>query len=50
MGTGTPVIGLSAVAVEFEDEDLLEAGFDAFLSKPIDKTKLFDLINENLNK
>lgn len=50
MDAGTPVIGLSAVALEFEDEDLLELGFDAFLSKPIDKTILFDLINENLNK
>jgi CheY-like chemotaxis protein len=45
-----PVIALSAVAMDFEDESLLERGFDAYLSKPIDRAKLFELINKNIYK
>lgn len=50
LSSDTPVIALSAVAMEFVNEGILESGFDAYLSKPINRTKLFELINKNLNK
>lgn len=50
LSSKTPIIALSAVDIEFGNEGLLESGFDAYLSKPIDKVKLFELINKNLNR
>ena len=50
LNSETPVIALSAASMELEAGDILESGFDEFLSKPIDRKKLFELIDKNLNK
>lgn len=39
-----PVIALSAFAMESDKEIALSTGFDSYLSKPLDKKLLFDLI------
>ena len=41
-----PIIALSAFAMESDKETAIKNGFDEYLSKPIDKTKLFSLINK----
>ncbi len=50
MNPNTPVIALSAMVMEFENEGIIEKGFDGYLSKPIDRIKLFELIDLNLCK
>jgi CheY-like chemotaxis protein len=40
-----PIIALSAFAMESDKEKALKDGFDDYLSKPIDRKKLFELIN-----
>lgn len=46
----TPIIVLTANAVEGSKEKYLEDGFDGYLSKPIEPGKLFDIIKEILPK
>ncbi len=41
-----PIIALSAFAMESDKETALNNGFNSYLSKPIDKEKLFELINK----
>ena len=41
-----PIIALSAFAMESDKETALANGFDSYLSKPIDKKLLFELINK----
>lgn len=41
-----PVIALSAFAMQSDKEEALKIGFDAYLTKPIDKKELFSLLNE----
>ncbi|UMB53164.1 PAS domain S-box protein [Lutibacter sp. A64] len=40
-----PVIALSAFAMESDKENALNKGFDDYLTKPIDRKKIFELIN-----
>ena len=42
----TPIIALTANAVEGSKEKYLEDGFDGYLSKPIESEKLYDTIRE----
>ena len=42
----TPIIVLTANAVEGSKEKYLEDGFDGYLSKPIESEKLYDTIRE----
>lgn len=44
-----PVIALTALAMKGEEESLLEAGFDGYLSKPINKNELIAIIHHHLN-
>ncbi|MFD1293087.1 PAS domain S-box protein [Lutibacter holmesii] len=44
-----PIVALSAFAMESDKENALENGFDGYVSKPIDKKILFDLIQEFTN-
>jgi len=41
-----PIIALSAFAMESDKEIALSSGFDSYLSKPIDKKVLFELIEK----
>ena len=41
---GTPVVALTAYAMPGDYERFLELGFDAYLSKPFQRTELFDII------
>ncbi|NLP57326.1 PAS domain S-box protein [Lutibacter sp. B1] len=41
-----PVIALSAFAIENEKDQALKKGFDFYLTKPINKKILFDIINK----
>jgi CheY-like chemotaxis protein len=45
-----PIIALSAFAMESDQERAIELGFDDYLSKPLDKKKLFDLIQKYTTK
>ncbi len=44
----TPIIALTADAIEGSDEKYMNAGFNDYLSKPIDKNKLNDILNKYL--
>ena len=44
-----PIIALSAFAMESDKENALNKGFDAYLTKPIDRKKLFKLIHQFSN-
>lgn len=48
-GFSTPVISLTADAVVGAREKFMEAGFNGYVSKPIDKKKLDEAINKALN-
>ena len=41
-----PIIALSAFAMESDKENAMSSGFDSYLSKPIDKNLLFEVIEE----
>ena len=41
-----PIIALSAFAMESDKEKALKNGFDAYLTKPIDRKKLFGLMSQ----
>ena len=45
----TPVVALTADAVEGAREKYLNCGFDGYITKPIDKNELNDIINKLLN-
>ena len=47
-GFNLPVIALTADAIEGTDEKYLKAGFDAYLSKPIDKYHLDKVLKKFL--
>ena len=49
-GFNTPTIALTANAITGMKEKYLSAGFDDYLSKPIDKLELNRVINDFLNK
>jgi PAS domain S-box-containing protein len=44
------IIGITAYAMSGDEEKVLEAGCDGYLSKPIDKKSLLDKISEVINK
>jgi len=45
-----PIIAQTAFAMENDEKMSLEAGCDAYISKPIRKHKLFELLNEYLGQ
>ena len=47
-GSTIPVIALTADAIEGQEEKYMAEGFDGYLSKPIDKTKLKVILNKYL--
>jgi CheY-like chemotaxis protein len=51
-GTGrhTPVVAVTAHALKEDRERCVAAGMDAYLSKPIDTTKLFEIIDDLLER
>ena len=46
----TPVIALTAHAIKGDREEFLKAGMDDYISKPIDSTALFKVLNKYLTK
>lgn len=46
----TPIIALTAYATKNDEKKVMESGFDYFLTKPIDKPKLLQVIKEQLLK
>ena len=46
---GIPIIAQTAYTSESDQSLALECGFDAFLSKPVNKHKFFELVNKYLN-
>ena len=47
-GEHTPIIATTAYAMERDKEHALNAGMDHYISKPIDLTKLQEIINQVL--
>ena len=47
-GFDIPVVALTADAIEGTDEKYLNAGFNAYLSKPIDRYELDRILNKYL--
>ena len=46
----TPVLALTAQAMSGDRERFLEAGFDGYLSKPVDVAELFDAVRGHCNR
>ena len=44
-----PVIALTGLSMASELNALIKKGFDSYLVKPIDKAKLFELIQKHIN-
>jgi two-component system sensor histidine kinase/response regulator len=42
--TRIPIIAMTAHAMQGDQERCLQAGMDAYISKPIDRAKLLDLV------
>ena len=49
-GFGTPCVALTANAISGMREKYLSSGFDDYLSKPIDKNELSNMLNKFLNE
>jgi len=47
-GIITPIIALTAYAMKGDEQKCIKAGCDAYISKPINREKLFEIINEYL--
>jgi CheY-like chemotaxis protein len=45
-----PVVAVTALAMAGDRERLLAAGFDAYVSKPIDRRRFLDLVGELLRR
>lgn len=45
-----PVIALTAYAMQNDEQDCLEAGCNAFISKPIDQTRMMETLGQWLNR
>lgn len=45
-----PFIAQTAYAMTYDKERFIDAGFDDYISKPITQSKLFNIINNNLNR
>ena len=45
---GIPVIAVTARAMKGDEEELLSAGFDAYISKPVDGAKLLNILQSIL--
>lgn len=50
IGGHIPIVALTANAMAGHREQYLAAGMDEYISKPIDKKKLFDVINQVIAK
>ncbi len=48
LGIETPVIALTADAIDGQEDKYLKEGFDGYLSKPIDKNELKKILNKYL--
>ncbi len=46
----TPIIALTANAIEGDRERFMKAGMDEYLAKPINKQKLIEVLNSQLNQ
>jgi CheY-like chemotaxis protein len=44
-----PVVALTGLAMEVEVAALFEKGFDTYLTKPVERNKLFEIINKYIN-
>lgn len=44
-----PVIALTALAMEGDEERILEAGFDGYIAKPIDTREFLKMVSEYLS-
>lgn len=49
-GTRIPIIALTARAMHEDRQNMLDAGMDGYVAKPIDREKLFEEIKNTLNK
>ncbi len=47
-GLATPIVALTAHAMKGDDKKCIESGCDDYLSKPIDRQKLLDVISKHL--
>jgi CheY-like chemotaxis protein len=48
-GLQTPIIALTAHAIKGDDEKCITAGCDDYLSKPINRTELYDIVSKYLS-
>ena len=48
-GKHTPIVALTAHAMKIHEEQCLSAGMDGYVTKPISRTKLFEIIESFLS-